>query len=194
MTSLVIFVPTSAPMSHHGLGLLFTDSIRDSQRTFLVKWYLSIWIIKKDRLGSNQARCVVGRCTLHRPVLLYGNVLRSSPLSQRQTQQNACASAFDLLREHCTHGKHSVARVSRDRHNFTCRRNGRGLRQRRRTPNCRENCSASNRLGKGSPIHRLSFFELCVSHDCQARRAQPNRFAPSPSLLTASFTSRAASG
>src|SRR5215469_11510142 len=124
MTSLVIFMPTSAPVSHYGFGPLFTDGIRDSQRTFLIKWYLSVWIIKKDSLSSNQARGAIGRCALHRAVLRYRNVLRSSPLSQRQTQQNACAAAFDLLRQRCTHGEHSVARVSRDRHNFTCRRNG----------------------------------------------------------------------
>src|SRR5215475_6161228 len=123
MTILMIFMPTSAPVGYDSFGPLFADGVADSQRTLLVERYLSVGIIKQDSLCPDQARRPLGRCALHGAVLLYGNVLRSSPLAQRQTQKNACASAFELLRQHCTHGEHSVARVSRDRHNSTGLRN-----------------------------------------------------------------------
>src|SRR5215472_90589 len=79
---LMILMPASAPVSDHDLRLAFSNSVTNSQRTFLVERYLGVRIVEEESLRPEQACRVLGSRSLHSTVLENRNALRSSVLSQ----------------------------------------------------------------------------------------------------------------
>src|SRR5207248_473081 len=95
-TVLMIFVPTSAPVSYHDVRFIFPDCVANGESTLLVERDFGVRIRKKHGLCPDQVSCFFGGCTLHFAVTLNRDVFRSSPFSQRETQQGPIPSALDL--------------------------------------------------------------------------------------------------
>src|SRR5215471_2869455 len=113
---LMVLVPAATPVSNNNVRFILPDCVTDCEGTLLVELDLGVRIGKKYCLCPEQLSCFLSGCTLHFTVLLNLDILRSSLLTQRETQQSPGSSALDLLCQNGSHGEEAVARMRRNRH------------------------------------------------------------------------------